>query len=104
MKIHHISTIGTFHTNHNEDHFIIAEITDRYQLLAVMDGCSMGTESHFASTLVKKLLHKISKELNFKAFAERQEETAESYLKTVLGQLFHQLVRLKNELLLEREE
>ncbi|MEM1324666.1 MAG: protein phosphatase 2C domain-containing protein [Bacteroidota bacterium] len=104
MKIHHISTIGTFHTNHNEDHFITAKLTARYQLLAVMDGCSMGTESHFASTLVKKLLRKISKELNFKAFAERREETATVYLKIVLEQLFHQLARLKNELLLERDE
>jgi hypothetical protein len=104
MKIHHFSTIGSFHTNHNEDSYVVAELGGHHQLLAVMDGCSMGTESHFASTLVRKLLREISKKMSFKAFAEQREESAAVYLGIVLRQLFQRLARLKNELLLDQYE
>ena len=68
MIIHTHSQIGQFHTNHNEDAYVTTQLSNDWYLLGVMDGCSMGTESHFASTLLVKLLRKISTEYFYKAF------------------------------------
>lgn len=104
MKIYEISKIGEFHTNHNEDASAIAEIGENRMLIAVMDGCSMGKESHFASTLIAKLLRKIGKEISYKTFLERMERTNSEYLEEILKQLFQELGKIKNQLLLEIEE
>ena len=73
-------------------------------MIAVMDGCSMGTESHFASTLIAKILRKIAKELSFKAFIKKEEKSLSVYLKEIVKKLFEELRDIKNRLLLEREE
>lgn len=104
MKIYQYSQIGTFHTNYNEDFLVTCEIGENQVLIAVMDGCSMGTESHFAATLIGKLLRKISKEIYYKSFLQRTEQSLERLLKTVLNTLFIELQEIKNTLILEREE
>lgn len=104
MKIYHISKMGEFHVEHNEDASATVTLDDDKLLIAVMDGCSMGTESHFASTLIAKLLRKIGKEVSYKAFAERTRATVDNLLETVMEQLFLELKELKNRLLLETEE
>lgn len=104
MKVYKLSQIGEFHTNHNEDAYTITDIGNEKFLLAVMDGCSMGKESHFASTLIAKLLRKISKELRYQLFLEQKKQTTEQLLKEVLRQLFNDLLTLKNHLHLEIEE
>lgn len=104
MKKYFLSEIGKFHTNHNEDAFVIEEIGKNKILIAVMDGCSMGKESHFASTLMAKLLRKIAKEIGYKAFIEKTEKTAGEHLKEVMNQLFLEMRQIKNQLLLERDE
>lgn len=104
MKKYEISKIGEFHTNHNEDSSSITEIGEDKIMIAVMDGCSMGKESHFASTLIAKLLRKIGKEISFRAFAERTKKETSEYLEEILEKLFEDLKQLKNKLHLEREE
>lgn len=104
MIIQQHSTIGTFHSNHNEDFLTIDEIGNDTLLIALMDGCSMGKESHFAAALIAKLLRKIAKSLSFRAFVEKEEKDLKQYLKIVLEQLFHDLKITKNSLMLEREE
>jgi serine/threonine protein phosphatase PrpC len=104
MKIYQYSQIGTFHTNHNEDFLVATEIGENQILIAVMDGCSMGTESHFAATLMGKLLRKISKEIFYKSFVQRTHKTNAELLKTVLKLLFNELKILKNTLDLETDE
>lgn len=99
-----VSQIGTFHTNHNEDAAVIAELGDNKNLLAVMDGCSMGKESHFSSTLMKKILRKLAKEMSYKAFAEKTDLRAGELLHNIMKRLFEVLKQIKNQLLLEREE
>lgn len=70
MKKYELSKIGEFHTNHNEDSSTITEIGEDIILIAVLDGCTMGKESHFASTLLVKLLRKIGKEISYRKFIE----------------------------------
>ncbi len=104
MQIYQLSQIGEFHTNHNEDALAITDIGNNKTLLSVMDGCSMGKESHFASTLMAKLLRKIGKELNYQEFYQTKKMTTDELLKEVLENLFTELISLRNQLHLEIEE
>ncbi|MFK7947646.1 MAG: protein phosphatase 2C domain-containing protein [Saprospiraceae bacterium] len=104
MQIYSYSQIGTFHTNHNEDFFIKTTLTDYHILIVVLDGCSMGTESHFASVLIGKLLRKISKFIYYQSFIKSTFYNNKQLLINVLKQLFQQLSFIKNELNLETNE
>lgn len=104
MKKYEISKIGEFHINHNEDSKAIAEIGKEKILISVMDGCSMGKESHFASTLISKLLRKIGKEISYREFIEKTKRNTKEYLEEIMEQLFKELSQIKNQLHLEREE
>ena len=104
MRIYKLSTIGEFHTNHNEDATAITEIGKDRTLMAVMDGCSMGKESHFASTLIAKLIRKIGKEIGYKTFIQKTETPIKNLLKEILNQLFLELNQLKSQLHIEEEE
>ncbi|MFK8101740.1 MAG: protein phosphatase 2C domain-containing protein [Saprospiraceae bacterium] len=104
MNLYQISTIGSFHVNHNEDALTVNHLNQDKILLAVLDGCSMGTESHFASCLLVKIIRKVTKEISFKAFAEKTEKTTASYLKVILQQVFLDLQQISQQLMLEVEE
>jgi hypothetical protein len=104
MEKYELSKIGEFHINHNEDSSVITEIGEDKILIAVMDGCSMGKESHFASTLVVKLLRKIGKEISYKEFVGSTKKLSSEYLEIIRHQLFRELGQLKNQLHLEKSE
>lgn len=104
MKKYEVSIIGQFHINHNEDSSIVVEIGKDTLICAVMDGCSMGQESHFASILLTKLIRKIAKEIDYREFIENTDKQVGDYLKDVMRQLFSELRQLSNQLHLSREE
>jgi len=104
MKIFEYSQIGEFHLNHNEDHSVICEIGKNKMLIAVMDGCTMGEESHFASSLIGKILRKISKVKYYQEFIEKSDEGLMEIQQEVLRKLFIDLREVKNYLDLERNE
>ena len=106
MKKYKFSTIGTFHTNHNEDYLAIHELGNDYLLISIMDGCSMGNDSYFASTLIGKTLRKVAKEISYRAFIDKDfiNEYRGNYLEIVVEKLFLELQEIKNRLMLEREE
>ncbi len=116
MKLYSTSIIGDFHINHNEDYYISSEIGTDKILIAVLDGCSMGKESHFAATLIGKTLRQIAKEYSYKEFimsgnvgnvGQRHAfalRTLPILLKNILRDLFKKLIIFKGSLGLEREE
>ncbi len=104
MKPYSLLQIGTFHTTHCEDDLITAEVGPGRLLLAVMDGCTMGTDSHLPSTLCAKLLRKIARELDFAAFRERQTMDLPDLQHTILQRLFEELRFLQNHIQLEKSE
>ncbi len=104
MKIYTSIQIGGFHTNHCEDSLISTKIGEKKALIAVMDGCSMGSESQFASTLKGKILKKISQELFYTEFLNLQEETLQTQLRNVMKIFFLELKSIKNQLSLETLE
>ena len=99
MKIYsHISS-GKYHPVHGEDHLFYEQLTDDIVVAAVMDGCSSGTESHFASASYVKSLRKACKMLpNMKEiFPEMSLErmTEEDIGVYLLKQLFEDMKKLK---------
>jgi Protein phosphatase 2C len=104
MNIYHFSMIGECHTNHNEDYYSIHEVGEQKLLLAVMDGCTMGTDSYLAATLIGKLLRKIAKETHFKAFIQKTDHLLQSILDDTMRQLFAALQLTQQQLDLPTDE
>ncbi|WP_298509868.1 protein phosphatase 2C domain-containing protein [uncultured Kordia sp.] len=104
MKIYTSIKKGDFHTNHCEDALVSTKIGESKVLIAVMDGCSMGTESHFASTIISKILRKISQELFYTEFLKLQEKTLKDVLHKIMETLYKELKYIKNHLSLETAE
>jgi serine/threonine protein phosphatase PrpC len=104
MKIFELTQIGEFHTNHNEDFLIVSEIDETIKLIAVMDGCSSGMDSHFASCMIGKILNKITSQQAYKVFAEDKKPNFDILLKTISYQLFEELQNIFRFLDLKREE
>src|SRR5688572_26109768 len=104
MRIYTTLQIGELHTNHCEDYLITAEIGKNKFLFAVMDGCTMGTDSYFAATLTGKLLRKISKEYSYREFLSKGSAGLQTILENIVKQLFEELRSAKNVLQLERAE
>lgn len=103
-SIHEITKIGSFHENHCEDYTVCTAIGEDRLLLAVLDGCTMGEESYFASALIGKLAKKIGKEEFYKEYAEKKTAALDIQLKAIYRQLFDGLKEMKNTLMLERGE
>ena len=104
MKIYQIIKIGEHHVNFCEDYALVEEIGDDKLIAAVMDGCSMGKESHFAATLIGKILQKAAKEMSYRLFLEKQNWSVKTVLKEVFRKAFQELQFLQNHLQLETEE
>lgn len=106
MRIYATLAMGEYHVNHCEDHLLIEEMFGGQLLCAVMDGCTMGEDSHFASALAGKLLRKIVKERSFQAFHNSLPAPLplDNELKEVLRQFFSELKSIKNQLFLETKE
>jgi hypothetical protein len=65
-------------------------------LCAVMDGCTMGTDSYFIATLVGKLLRKFVIEKSYQTFYEKsQHTTVQADLKHILSKLMAEIKSLK---------
>ena len=74
------------------------------KLIAVMDGCSSGTDSYFASTLIGKLLRKIAKQESYREYVEKRETELSDQLEIISLQLFEQLSYLNGQLDLKSDE
>ncbi len=106
MKIYSAIQIGDDHQNNCEDHLYIGEYGKNKILCAVMDGCTTALESHFASTLVGKILKKICIEKGYKDFIEQNnvQLNIEENLKSILRDLLNELKIVKNQLMLDSKE
>jgi len=104
MKFYELSTIGEFHVNHNEDFLVVEELGVHRKMIAVMDGCSSGRESHFASALMGKVLRKIAKQTAFIAFARKDVSDLKTTLDEIALQLFCHLKDMNRQLDLRSDE
>ncbi|WP_024771417.1 protein phosphatase 2C domain-containing protein [Aquimarina macrocephali] len=104
MKIYKTLHIGEFHTNHCEDFLIEEQIGTNEKLLAVLDGCTMGTESVFASILFGKILRNIAKNKFYEEFVTDNSIQLKDKLREVVKILIHETKLFKNQLGLEINE
>lgn len=104
MKIYSTLTIGEFHTNNCEDFLINEQIATNQRLIAVLDGCTMGTESVFVSHLYGKILRKIFKHQFYKTFVTKDDVTLKQKLKSVFKILISETKQIKSQLDLETNE
>ncbi len=100
--------MGSAHAIYCEDFLIAEGIGEKSLLCAVMDGCSMGKDSHFISALLGKLLRKICREMSYEglngASQVWQEEDPQSVAKEVLRRLFFEAKAARNSLMLRPDE
>lgn len=89
-NIFHLN-IGDFHTNNCEDFLIVENISTNRFIVAVMDGCTMGKESVFASMLIGKILRNTAKEEFYKDFLNNNAKELQLCLQEILKKLFLQL-------------
>lgn len=106
MNIYTALQIGDFHLHHCEDYLFVGELGSDKLVCAVMDGCTMGTDSYLASTVTGKLLRKIVKQRNYlQAYVKADlQDSLEDLLKSIVFELFKELADLKNRLLLNQDE
>ena len=105
MSIYQLIQIGEFHENHCEDYVLARPIGSDRQLLAVLDGCSMGEESFFASALLGNILKKIAKQSYYLDVHRTDAKLSlADQLPTVLKELFTELGTVKNQLYLDTNQ
>lgn len=104
MNFYELTHIGEFHINHNEDFLVSEDAGSSRKLIAVMDGCSSGTDSYFASTLIGKLLRKIAKQEAYEEFAKKEAKELKNQLEQISLQLFEELSNLNRQLDLKSDE
>lgn len=104
MKIFSTLNIGEFHTNNCEDFLVNEQISSDEILIAVLDGCTMGTESVFASVLYGKILRKIAKNHFYQEFTSKTSTDSKSLLKLCTKQLITETQGIKNQLGLDVNE
>lgn len=107
MRVYSSLRIGDYHQNNCEDHLYIGDYGKNFILGAVMDGCTSALDSHFASTLVGKILKKICIEKGYKEFTKQDDIfdlDIEKNLKSILKDLLNEMKVVKNSLLLDSKE
>ncbi len=104
MNIYTTLQKGEYHLHHCEDYLFLDKINPHTIVCAVMDGCTMGTDSYFISTLTGKILRKIIKAKSYTDFYTPSSISPAAQLKDITYQLFNELNFLRNQLQLERNE
>ena len=108
MKIYTHISAGKYHPVQGEDHFYHTFLSDHLLVAAVMDGCSSGKESHFASNLYGKSLHKSCRQLpNIGEVIPDHDPKLiekEAIGAFILGQLYEDIKKTKKLLFLDTEE
>lgn len=96
MTVYKTLKIGEFHSNYCEDFLIEEQIGMNEKLVAVLDGCTMGEESVFASILFGKVLRNIAKKKFYEEFVTKNSPKLKEKLFDVVKMLFDEIKFLKN--------
>lgn len=104
MKIYTTLQRGRYHPINCEDYLFYDNINPHTFVAAVMDGSTMGRDSHLISTLTGKLLRKIVKAKSYADLRSLVNVSAEEHLADIARQLFQELNLIRNQVQLERYE
>ncbi|SNR28561.1 MULTISPECIES: protein phosphatase 2C domain-containing protein [Hymenobacter] len=105
MEVYQLLRRGEYHADFCEDFSVVQPMGSGRWLCAVMDGCTMGRESHFASTLAAKIIRKVVKERQYQQFHEDISATSvQQELVEIMAALFGEFQQARNYLLLDTNE
>lgn len=104
MKIYTTLQLGEFHTHYCEDYLLVAPLSTDRKLIAVLDGCTMATESVFAAMLYGKILKQVAKSLYYEEFVSGDKRNLEDMLRYIIKKLINETRQVKNQLGLEVSE
>ncbi|TGD79310.1 protein phosphatase 2C domain-containing protein [Hymenobacter wooponensis] len=106
MKIYQLLKRGEYHTDFCEDFSVAQAVSSSVVLCAVLDGCTMGRESHFEATLGAKILRKVIKERQYRAFYGEAATGPglERELREIMVEVFQEFRQMRNQLLLDTSE
>lgn len=96
MHFYKALTIGTHHTHHCEDYLFYEKSGEHRWTLAVLDGCSMGNDSYFASALAGKILRKTAREQYSLDFVQPGRRSPVEELQFYFKSLFEALGQSQN--------
>lgn len=102
MNIQTAIQLGSSHPIFCEDFLLTAPIGKDKLLAVVADGCTSGKDSHFASTLIIKILQKIAIEQSY--LQNYKIQPLDAQIKEIVARLWEELKAVKNLLLLKNEE
>ncbi len=108
MKIDSLLKRGELHEVYGEDALFYTNVGEDWLVAAVMDGCSSGKESYFASSLYVKLLRKTCKTLPLLAEINPELDldgfTPENLGEYILRHIFDDIKRTRKLLLADKYE
>jgi len=103
MQVYTLLKKGEWHPVFCEDFLTYFDIDKNYFCAAVMDGCSSGKNSHFASVLFAKVLHKVIKQIVYE-IPFWEDITLAKLSKKILSLMHKELRETQNLLFLEDKE
>ncbi|GAB3294415.1 protein phosphatase 2C domain-containing protein [Hymenobacter tenuis] len=106
MRIYQLLKIGRYHSDFCEDFTLVLKQGENKLVCAVMDGCTMGQESHFAATLMAKIIRKVIKERQYHEFygSISADLSLQEELHDILAAVFLEFRNMKSQLLLDTSE
>ncbi len=104
MNIYTVLGRGKYHPVYGEDFILYQHVSDTVLVAAVMDGCSSGQESFFASALYGKSIRKTLYALRQAVASEKKAPKTKAALILILRQLFVDLQKSMELLSLDLDE
>lgn len=104
MQIYSAIRKGEGHPVFCEDFMFVKKIDHNWLVASVMDGCSAGIDSHFASSLLGKILHKIQLSLSDQKEIDLITAPSEAIGEYFAKNLFHNFTNINNYLQLDYVE
>ncbi|MFN8258324.1 MAG: protein phosphatase 2C domain-containing protein [Bacteroidales bacterium] len=99
MFVHQLIKRGENHKDFCQDFVLAYELSERYAVYGVFDGCSSGIDSHFASTLTAKVF-----KAEFEYLEPENYETTREALNRAIMHAIESLSGIRDNLLLETDE
>ncbi|GAB2787888.1 hypothetical protein HNQ93_002666 [Hymenobacter luteus] len=106
MTIYQFLQRGEYHVDFCEDFTVVMPLGEDKLVCAVLDGCTLGQDSHFAATLGAKLLRKAAKEYYYQELYQPRTASLSlpEELKLLVAGVFHGFREMRNLLLLDTPE
>lgn len=99
MEVYQLIRKGEMHKDFCEDFLLAFELSERYSVYGVFDGCSTGADSHLASGLLAKVV-----KAEMECLVDEEIESLKSLLSSTVFNTMSTLRNIRNDLFMETNE